>query len=486
MTKKAFDQRLRQLQQQHQRLLRRPNRRQRPGHGIFDRYAFPVLTADHMPLTWRYDLNPATNPHCMTRLGINSVFNVGAMEWNGRIVLVARVEGWDRKSFFAVAESKTGVDRFTFWDYPVRMPDIEPQETNVYDMRLVRHEDGWIYGLFCVERHDDTRPDDLSAAIARCGIARTRDLVEWVRLPDLKTGSLHQRNCVLHPEFVNGRYAFYTRPMTDFAATGTGDGIGWGLCDDITHAAIDKEVIIDPRFYHTIKEGKNGLGPAPIKTEKGWLHLAHGVRNTAAGMRYVLYLFLCDLKNPTRLIKAPGGYFLAPEGEERVGDVSNVVFANGWVARSNGDVLIYYGSSDTRTHVVTSTVDRLLDYVLNTPEDGMRSSICVDQRCRLIEKNLKLTSQRRRGLSSGVKPIIESKKKKPLLALTFRGFMHFIPTSEYHHTGQRWTRAPPPLAKASTCSRVAMVVSPGKVVSMAPWAQPRRRASSGVRPVISP
>ncbi len=299
------------------------------------------------------------------------------MEWQGRIVLMARVEGWDRKSFFAVAESRTGVDRFEFWDYPVRLPDFEPQETNVYDMRLVRHEDGWIYGLFCAERHDDSRPGDLSAAIARCGIARTRDLVAWERLPDLKTHSLHQRNCVLHPEFVNGKYAFYTRPMTDFAATGTGDGIGWGLCDDITRAAIDHEQIIDPRAYHTIKEGKNGLGPAPIKTKQGWLHLAHGVRNTAAGMRYVLYLFLCDLRDPARLLKAPGGYFLAPEGEERVGDVSNVVFANGWVARPNGEVLIYYGSSDTRTHVATSTVDQLLDYVQNTPEDGMRSSVCV-------------------------------------------------------------------------------------------------------------
>jgi 4-O-beta-D-mannosyl-D-glucose phosphorylase len=321
-------------------------------------------------------------------LGINSVFNVGAMEWNGNVVLMARVEGWDRKSFFAVAESKSGVDRFEFWDYPVRMPDYESVETNVYDMRLVRHEDGWIYGLFCAERHDESKPGDLSAAIARCGIARTKDLVKWERLPDLRTRSAHQRNCVLHPEFVKGKYAFYTRPMADFAATGTGDGIGWGLCDDITRAAIDKEEIIDPRFYHTLKEGKNGLGPAPLKTEAGWLHLAHGVRNTAAGMRYVLYLFLSDLKEPNRVIKSPGGYFLAPEGEERVGDVSNVVFANGWVARVNGDVFIYYGSSDTRTHVVTTTVPKLLDYVMNTPEDPLRSSLCVAQRCKLIKGNL--------------------------------------------------------------------------------------------------
>ena len=302
---------------------------------------------------------------------------------------MARVEGWDRKSFFAVAESKTGIDRFQFWDYPVRMPENGPEETNLYDMRLVRHADGWIYGLFCAERHDDSRPQDLSAAIARCGIAQTHDLIKWERLPDLQTSSQHQRNCVLHPEFVDGKYAFYTRPMTDFAATGTGDGIGWGLCEDISHARIGTERIIDPRFYHTIKEGKNGLGPAPIRTAKGWLHLAHGVRNTAAGMRYVLYLFLCDLKDPTRVLKAPGGYILAPEGEERAGDVSNVVFSNGWVARANGEVFIYYGASDTRTHVVTSTVDRLLDYVQNTPEDGGRSKLCVDRRCALIEQNLR-------------------------------------------------------------------------------------------------
>jgi 4-O-beta-D-mannosyl-D-glucose phosphorylase len=390
MTKKAFDQRMKQLRQDHQNLLQRRNRKQRQGNGIFDRYEFPVLTAGHTPLTWRYDFDPAANPQLMTRLGINCAFNVGAMEWNGNIVLMARVEGWDRKSFFAVAESKSGIDRFEFWDYPVRMPDYEPQETNLYDMRLVRHEDGWIYGLFCAERHDDSKPGDLSAAIARCGIARTKDLVKWERLADLKTNSLHQRNCVLHPEFVGGKYAFYTRPMADFAATGSGDGIGWGLCDDIENAVIGREQIIDPRFYHTIKEGKNGLGPAPIRTERGWLHLAHGVRNTAAGMRYVLYLFLCDLNDPTRMIKAPGGYFMAPEGEERIGDVSNVVFANGWVARSNGEVYIYYGGSDTRTYVATSTVDQLLDYVLHTPEDGMRSRICVDQRCRLIEKNLRL------------------------------------------------------------------------------------------------
>jgi len=325
----------------------------------------------------------------MTRLGINCVFNVGAMEFDNRIVLMARVEGWDRKSFFAVAESKNGVDNFRFRNFPVRMPEHDAAETNLYDMRLVRHEDGWIYGLFCAERHDDARPGDLSAAIARCGIARTKDLEQWERLPDLKTPARHQRNCVLHPEFVNGKYGFYTRPMNDFAATGSGDGIGWGLCDDITNAVITRETIVDPRHYHTIKEGKNGLGPAPIKTAKGWLHLAHGVRTTAVGMRYVLYVFLCDPKDPARVIHAPGGYFMAPEADERVGDVSNVLFANGWVARANGELFIYYGASDTRTHVATTTVEKLLDYCQHTPPDGLRSRLCVEQRCQLIEQNLR-------------------------------------------------------------------------------------------------
>jgi 4-O-beta-D-mannosyl-D-glucose phosphorylase len=394
MKKNTFNKRLSELRRSHNSLLRRPNRKDGPGNGIFDRYQFPVLTADHTPLSWRYDLKAATNPFLMTRLGINSVFNAGAMEWKGNVVLMARVEGWDRKSFFAVAESKSGVDRFQFWDYPVRMPEIEAEETNLYDMRLVRHEDGWIYGLFCAERHDPNKPQDLSAAVARCGIARTRDLVTWERLPDLKTNSLHQRNCVLHPEFVEGQYAIYTRPMADFAATGSGDGIGWGLCQDLTRAEIKSERIIDARFYHTIKEGKNGLGPAPLKTAEGWLHLAHGVRNTAAGMRYVLYLFLCDLRQPTQVLKSPGGYFLAPECDERVGDVSNVVFANGWVAKPNGEVLIYYGSSDTRTDVVSTTLKQLLDYVTNTPEDGRRSKVCVEQRCKLISSNLHLKETR--------------------------------------------------------------------------------------------
>ena len=388
MNKSAFTKQLKQLQQQHARLIRRKNRPKPSGNGIYDRYEHPVLTAEHTPLAWRYDFDHASNPHLMTRLGVNSVFNVGALEWNGNVVLMARVEGWDRKSFFAVAESKNGIDNFQFWDYPVRMPELDSAETNLYDLRLVRHEDGWIYGLFCAERHDDAKPGDLSAAIARCGIARTHDLVQWHRLADLRTPAPHQRNCVLHPELVQGKYAFYTRPMNDFAATGSGDGIGWGLVADITNAVVQTETIIDPRFYHSIKEGKNGLGPAPIKTEKGWLHLAHGVRNTAAGMRYVLYLFLCDLYDPAKPISTPGGHFLAPENDERLGDVSNVVFANGWVARPNGDVFIYYGSSDTRTHVARTTVAKLLDYVINTPTDARRSKLCVDQRCRLIEKNL--------------------------------------------------------------------------------------------------
>jgi 4-O-beta-D-mannosyl-D-glucose phosphorylase len=387
MTQSAFQRQLRQLQRRQDQLLRRRNPRREDGNGIFDRHQHPVLTAGHIPLSWRYDLSHATNPHLMTRLGVNSVFNAGAMEWKGKVALMARVEGWDRKSFFAVAESKNGVEGFRFWDFPVRMPERDAGETNLYDMRLVRHQDGWIYGLFCAERHDEAKPEDVAAAIARCGIARTKDLAQWERLPDLKSNSPHQRNCVLHPEFVEGKYAFYTRPMSDFCATGSGDGIGWGLCDDITNAVLGAERVLDRRRYHTIKEGKNGLGPAPLKTRVGWLHLAHGVRNTAAGMRYVLYLFLCDLGDPARVIARPGGYLMAPEGEERVGDVSNVLFANGWVARSNGEVLIYYGASDTRTHVATSTVDKLLDYVLHTPEDGLRSKICVDQRCRLIEKN---------------------------------------------------------------------------------------------------
>jgi 4-O-beta-D-mannosyl-D-glucose phosphorylase len=360
---------------------------------LFRRYRYPVLTAAHTPVFWRYDLDPTTNPLLLERLGINAAFNVGAMDWQGKIVLMARVEGADRKSFFAVAESATGVDGFRFWDYPVVMPETAEPETNVYDMRLTAHEDGWIYGLFCSERKDpDAAPGDLSSAVAQCGVARTRDLKAWERLDDLKTPSAQQRNCVLHPEFVDGKYALYTRPQDSFIEAGSGGGIGWGLASSMEHAVIEQETIIDRREYHTINEVKNGLGPAPLKTAKGWLHLAHGVRNTAAGLRYVLYCFLCDLKTPYKVIAKPGGYFLAPMGEERIGDVSNVTFSNGWVRRGD-DVFIYYGASDTRTNVVTTTVERLLDYVLNTPPDPLRSAACVQQRIALIEKNLKLSRQ---------------------------------------------------------------------------------------------
>jgi 4-O-beta-D-mannosyl-D-glucose phosphorylase len=326
----------------------------------------------------------------MERMGINAAFNSGAIEFNNKICLMVRVEGWDRKSFFAVAESSNGIDNFRFRKYPVIMPETDDPDINVYDMRLTRHEDGWIYGVFCTERKDPKAPPgDLSSAMAQCGIARTKDLDTWERLDDLKTASPQQRNCVLHPELITGKYAFYTRPQDDFIKAGKGGGIGWGLADNIEHAVIKREKIIDERAYHTIKEVKNGQGPAPIKTKEGWLHLAHGVRGCAAGLRYVLYMFLTDLSHPEKVIKNPGGYFLAPEGKERTGDVSNVVFSNGWVARTDGSVFIYYGSSDTRMHVATSTTDRLLDYVKNTPEDGTRSAVCVEQRIKLITGNLK-------------------------------------------------------------------------------------------------
>ncbi|AFN73750.1 glycosidase PH1107-related protein [Melioribacter roseus P3M-2] len=391
MTKSAFNKRLKELFEEHNKLIKRKNVRLPKTNGVFYRYKYPVLTAEHTPLFWRFDLNYETNPYLMERMGINAAFNAGAMEFNGKIVLAVRVEGADRKSFIAIAESPNGIDNFKFWDYPVKMPETDNPDTNVYDMRLVKHEDGWIYGIFCTERKDpDAPPTDTSAAVAQAGIARTKDLINWERLPDLKTKSPQQRNVVLHPEFVEGKYAFYTRPQDGFITTGTGGGIGWGLTESIENPVIEEEKIIDERVYHTIKEVKNGLGPAPIKTEKGWLQLAHGVRNTAAGLRYVLYLFLTDLKDPSKVIAKPGGYFIAPKGEERIGDVSNVVFSNGWVKKDNGDVLIYYASSDTRMHVAYSTVDRLLDYVMNTPEDGLRSAECVRQRYELIDKNLQI------------------------------------------------------------------------------------------------
>lgn len=357
-------------------------------NGIYERYKNPVLTRDHAPLIWRYDFNPETNPFFMERLGINAVFNSGALYKNGKFYLVARVEGADRKSFFAVAESESGVDGFKFWDYPVVLPDSEKEETNVYDMRLTEHEDGWIYGVFCSESKDKTNPD-LSAATASAGIVRTKDLKTWERLPNLKTlHSPQQRNVVLFPEFVNGKYAFFTRPMDSFIDTGSGGGIGFGLCDDIEHAVIDEEKITSRRVYHTITESKNGAGAVPIKTKRGWIHIAHGVRNTAAGLRYVLYCFATALDDPSRVIAEPGGVFLVPLGSERVGDVSNVVFTNGAAVTPNGDVYIYYASSDTRLHVATTTLEKLEDYVFNTPSDQHRSADCVKQRISLIEKNL--------------------------------------------------------------------------------------------------
>ncbi|MBO5283777.1 MAG: glycosidase [Lachnospiraceae bacterium] len=359
-------------------------------NGLFDRYRYPVLTREHAPIHWRFDVNRDTNPYFMERLGINAVMNSGAIELNGKFYLVARVEGNDRKSFFAVAESDNGIDNFRFWDYPILLPDTCPEETNVYDMRLTKHEDGWIYGVFCSESKD-TSVNDLSAAVAAAGIVRTKDLKKWERLPNLKTlNSPQQRNVVLHPEFVNGKYAFYTRPMDDFIDTGSGGGIGFGLCDDITNAVIDEEIITSKRKYHTITEVKNGAGAVPIKTDRGWIHIAHGVRNTAAGLRYVIYAFATALDDPSRVIAEPSGLLIGPRGAERVGDVSNVVFTNGAIARENGDVYIYYASSDTRMHVATTTIPKLIDYVFQTPEDPLRSVECVAQRCELIEKNLEL------------------------------------------------------------------------------------------------
>jgi len=380
---------VKQLIGTHEKFITRKNEPLAESNGIYQRYKYPVLTGAHAPVFWRYDLNPDTNPFLMERLGMNAAFNSGAMEWNGKIVLAVRAEGVDRKSFFAIAESENGIDNFRFWDFPVSMPETEIPDTNVYDMRLTKHEDGWIYGLFCTERRDPNAPEfDQSAANAQCGIARTRDLIKWERLPDLITRGGQQRNVVLHPEFIKGKYGLYTRPQDGFIDAGKGGGIGWGLCDTMERAIVNDEKIIEPKMYHTIKEVKNGQGPAPIKSSKGWLHMAHGVRNTAAGLRYVLYMFMTELQDPSKVIHRPGGHFIGPEGEERVGDVSNVVFSNGWVAKENGDVFIYYGSSDTRMHVATTTVDKLVDYCINTPEDDFRSAASVSVRSELIAKNL--------------------------------------------------------------------------------------------------
>ena len=359
-------------------------------NGIYDRYINPVLTREHAPLIWKYDLNADTNPYFMERLGINAVMNSGAIRLNEKFYLVVRVEGADRKSFFAVAESENGIDGFRFWDYPVQLPDTCPEETNVYDMRLTQHEDGYIYGVFCSESKD-TSNSDLSAAVAQAGIVRTKDLINWERLDNLKTlRSPQQRNVVLHPEFVDGKYAFYTRPMDGFIETGSGGGIGFGLCDDIAHAVIDEERIISRRIYHTLTEAKNGAGAVPIRGKKCWIHIAHGVRNTAAGLRYVLYAFATDLKEPEKVIAEPSGVFLVPLGKERVGDVSNVVFTNGAVAAEDGTIYIYYASCDTRMHVATTTIDKMEDYLFHTPKDPLRSLDCVKQRCELIRRNLEV------------------------------------------------------------------------------------------------
>lgn len=385
---KKFVKRLEQLESAHQALVSEANEPAKESNGVYQRYKHPVLTAKHTPLFWRYDLDADANPYLMERFGINAVLNAGAIKFNDKYIVVARVEGADRKSFFAIAESVNGIDNFRFWDYPLIMPETENPDTNVYDMRLVQHEDGWIYGLFCTERRDpNAKPGDQSSAIAQCGIARTMDLKTWERLADLKTRSPQQRNVVLHPEFVNGDYGFYTRPQDGFIDAGNGGGIGFGLSKSIVNAEVEQEVIVDQKIYHTVYELKNGLGPAPIKTKHGWLHLAHGVRNTAAGLRYVLYLFMTDLHDITKVIYQPGGYFMAPEGEERVGDVSNVLFSNGWILDEDGTVFIYYASSDTRLHVATSTLAQLLDYVINTPADGFRSAASVETLTRVIEKN---------------------------------------------------------------------------------------------------
>ncbi len=397
MNKKQFKTEVERLFKEHRKLIRRKNRKQPGGNGWYDRYEYPVLTRDHTPVFWRYDLDRKTNPRLMTRLGINTVFNAGAIMLNGKYCLVARVEGFDVKSFFAVAESPNGVDNFRFRDRPIVMPVTDYPEMNVYDMRLTRHEDGWIYGLFCAERKDPGKPEDSSAALASCGIARTRDLESWERLPDLVSRAEQQRNCVLHPEFVNDKYMFYTRPQKGFIDTGD-SGISIGFTETMDPAVIGQETVIDPRQYHTVKEVKNGQGPPPLKTPYGWLHLAHGVRRTAAGLRYVLYMFMTDLNEPWKVIKRPGGHFIEPLGEERVGDVSNVVFSNGWIADDDGRVFIYYASSDTRMQVAVTTMDKLLDYVMNTPEDAGRTQLCALQRDDLAMKNLKILKKKFPGI----------------------------------------------------------------------------------------
>ena len=387
---KDFNERLQALRQHHEELISRPNEPLPWGNGIYEKYKYPILTAEHTPLEWRYDFSPEDNPFLMQRIMMNAVLNSGAIKLDGRYLLVCRVEGADRKSFFAVAESPNGIDQWRFWEEPVTMPEADVPATNIYDMRLTQHEDGWIYGVFCAERHDDSQPGNLSAATATAAIARTKDLKTWQRLPDLVSRS-QQRNVVLHPEFVDGKYAFYTRPQDGFIDTGSGGGIGWALVDDITHAEVGEERIINARHYHTITEVKNGEGPHPLKTEQGWLHLAHGVRATADGLRYVLYMYMTALDDPTRVIAQPGGWFIVPEGQEYLGDVMNVAFANGWIKDDDGRVLIYYASADTRMHVAVSSVERLIDYCLHTPEDGLATAASVETIKRLIAKNKSLS-----------------------------------------------------------------------------------------------
>lgn len=380
--------RLAMLREEYRALAEKPNTSVLPGNGIFVRYANPVLTAAHVPLEWRYDLDRKTNPYLMERMGINAVFNAGAIKLQGKYLVVARVEGADRKSFFAVAESDNGIDGFRFRDEPVLLDQTVESDVNVYDMRLTSHEDGWIYGIFCSERKDGDAPrGDTSMATASAGIVRTKDLVSWERLGDLLTKSPQQRNVVLHPEFVKGKYLLYTRPQDGFIDTGSGGGICVAYADSMTQAVAMDEVLLDPKVYHTIKEVKNGAGAPPIKTEAGWLHIAHGVRNTAAGLRYVIYAFMTSLSDPGKVIHRPGGYLIAPEGEERVGDVSNVVFTNGAIVDEDGRLLIYYASSDTRLHVAETTVDRMVDYCRNTPEDPLTSAASVKQRIALIDHN---------------------------------------------------------------------------------------------------
>jgi 4-O-beta-D-mannosyl-D-glucose phosphorylase len=393
MKREEFDARVAEMFEEHARLSVRRNIKKEGSNGIYDRYVYPVLTRDHTPVFWRYDLDYNSNPYLMTRLGINTTFNAGAIRLNGKYCLVVRTEGFDVKSFFAIAESPNGIDQWRFRNHPIVMPVNDNPEMNVYDMRLTKHEDGWIYGLFCAERKDPDKPDDSSAAIASCGIARTRDLSNWERLDDLESSSAQQRNCVLHPEFIKGRYMIYTRPQSGFIETGD-SGICAGFCDSMEHAVLGNETIVDPRKYHTVKEVKNGLGPAPLKTDYGWLHLAHGVRRTAAGLRYTLYLFLTSLEEPWNVIKRPSGHFIEPIDEERVGDVSNVVFSNGWIADEDGTVFVYYASSDTRMHVATTTMEKLTDYVLNTPEDAGCTHLCALQRDQMIEKNLKIMTEK--------------------------------------------------------------------------------------------